>query len=479
MTRRAASIRRRRDAPWRASSRCRRCIAGRSTLRPWQDVVNEFATEEDMRKADRGYFNQLVTDICGGSEALDTALAGWMDRKPTELDPVERAVLWVGAHELRPRPTCRIAWSSTKPSASPNASAPPTATSSSTRCWMPPPVSCARSNTEIVDAARRRFERRWQWACSPCHEANSSSSASTSRASARERAGRAHRRRRRRRRAHAALVARAGGRSRTRWSKACTFPVGSPPASIGHRAFAVNLSDLAAMGAEPAWALLALTIPRSDEAWLAQFARAAGDLCRKHGVALVGGDTTRGPLSITVTLIGIVPIGVALERERRPGRATRSSSPDRRAMRPRVSRSSRAACTWPIRCRAQILRDRFLFPDAALRHRCCAAGPRERLHRRFRWPGRRSREALRRERLRGRGGRGGAAGVRAAARRGRARAGARIRADGRRRLRIAVHCPARATRRHDQCRRARTGSGDANRQPRGRERASESSRAAV
>jgi N utilization substance protein B len=71
---------------------------------PWQDVVNEFAAEEDMRKADRGYFNQLVTDICTGSEALDGALAAWMDRKPAELDPVERAVLWVGAQELRSSP---------------------------------------------------------------------------------------------------------------------------------------------------------------------------------------------------------------------------------------------------------------------------------------------------------------------------------------------------------------------------------------
>jgi N utilization substance protein B len=71
---------------------------------PWQDVVNEFATEEDMRKADRGYFNRLVTDICGGSESLDAALAGFMDRKPTDLDPVERAVLWVAAHELRSAP---------------------------------------------------------------------------------------------------------------------------------------------------------------------------------------------------------------------------------------------------------------------------------------------------------------------------------------------------------------------------------------
>src|SRR5215510_7190269 len=92
------------------------------------------------------------------------------------------------------------------------------------------------------------------------------------------------------------------------------FPPGSPPASIGHRAFAVNLSDIAAMGAEAAWALLALTLPNSDDDWLTQFARAAGDLCRRHGVALVGGDTTRGPLTITVTIVGIVPIGVALER---------------------------------------------------------------------------------------------------------------------------------------------------------------------
>jgi N utilization substance protein B len=71
---------------------------------PWQDVLSEFAAEEDMRKADRGYFNKMVTDICGSSEDLDTALAGWMDRKPKDLDPVERAVLWVGAHELRSAP---------------------------------------------------------------------------------------------------------------------------------------------------------------------------------------------------------------------------------------------------------------------------------------------------------------------------------------------------------------------------------------
>jgi thiamine-monophosphate kinase len=92
------------------------------------------------------------------------------------------------------------------------------------------------------------------------------------------------------------------------------FPHGSPPASIGHRALAVNLSDLAAMGARPAWALLALTMPRVEEAWLAEFAAGLGALARAHDVALVGGDTTRGPLCVTVQLLGHVPRGSALRR---------------------------------------------------------------------------------------------------------------------------------------------------------------------
>ncbi len=92
------------------------------------------------------------------------------------------------------------------------------------------------------------------------------------------------------------------------------FPPGSPPASIGHRALAVNLSDLAAMGARPAWALLALTLPEADEPWLTQFAAGLGSLAREYRVALVGGDTTRGPLCITVEVLGFVPPGTALRR---------------------------------------------------------------------------------------------------------------------------------------------------------------------
>lgn len=92
------------------------------------------------------------------------------------------------------------------------------------------------------------------------------------------------------------------------------FPMDSSPASIGHRALAVNLSDLAAMGARPMWALLALTLPKADETWLAAFAAGFGKLARIHDIALVGGDTTAGPLSITVQVLGSAPPSKALLR---------------------------------------------------------------------------------------------------------------------------------------------------------------------
>ncbi len=139
------------------------------------------------------------------------------------------------------------------------------------------------------------------------------------------------------------------------------FPPRSPAVSIGHRAFAVNLSDIAAMGAEAAWALLALTMPESDEAWLEQFARASGDLCRRHRVALVGGDTTRGPLTITVTLIGIVPVGVALERRGgQAGDAVFVTGSPGDAAAGLALEQNRLHIADPMY--AQILRDRFLFP---------------------------------------------------------------------------------------------------------------------
>jgi thiamine-monophosphate kinase len=89
---------------------------------------------------------------------------------------------------------------------------------------------------------------------------------------------------------------------------------------LGHKSLAVGLSDLAAMGAAPAWATLALTLPERDDDWLAAFARGFGDLARHYGVRLVGGDTTRGPLSVTVQVHGLVRSGAAVRRNgARPG----------------------------------------------------------------------------------------------------------------------------------------------------------------
>jgi N utilization substance protein B len=71
---------------------------------PWQDLVSEFATEEGMDRADGEYFRELVQGVHGARETLDAELAGWMDRSPTLLDPIEHAVLLIGAFELKSRP---------------------------------------------------------------------------------------------------------------------------------------------------------------------------------------------------------------------------------------------------------------------------------------------------------------------------------------------------------------------------------------
>jgi thiamine-monophosphate kinase len=92
------------------------------------------------------------------------------------------------------------------------------------------------------------------------------------------------------------------------------------PRELGHKTLAVNLSDLAAMGATPRWALLALALPEADDAWLARFSDGFFGLAARHGVDLIGGDTTRGPLNLCVTILGEVPAGGALRRDgARPG----------------------------------------------------------------------------------------------------------------------------------------------------------------
>ncbi|MDP3829472.1 MAG: thiamine-phosphate kinase, partial [Polaromonas sp.] len=86
------------------------------------------------------------------------------------------------------------------------------------------------------------------------------------------------------------------------------------PFTLGHKALAVNLSDLAACGAQPLAFTLALALPRADEAWLAGFSRGLFALADAHGCELVGGDTTQGPLNICITVFGEVPRGQALLR---------------------------------------------------------------------------------------------------------------------------------------------------------------------
>lgn len=87
------------------------------------------------------------------------------------------------------------------------------------------------------------------------------------------------------------------------------------PISVGYKALASNLSDIAAMGAKPTWVSLALTLPEPDEEWLNGFCEGFFGLAKQHHVQLIGGDTTKGPLSITITVQGIVPKGEALTRK--------------------------------------------------------------------------------------------------------------------------------------------------------------------
>jgi len=93
------------------------------------------------------------------------------------------------------------------------------------------------------------------------------------------------------------------------------FLPGTDPRQLGWKTLAVNLSDLAAMGAKPRWVLLAGSLPEADENWLAAFAGGLFACAKRYGVDLVGGDTTRGPLNLCLTALGEVPAGAALRRD--------------------------------------------------------------------------------------------------------------------------------------------------------------------
>jgi len=150
------------------------------------------------------------------------------------------------------------------------------------------------------------------------------------------------------------------------------FPHGSPAASVGHRVLAVNLSDLAAMGAKPAWALLALTLPNIDESWLSEFAAGFGDLAQSHDVQLVGGDTTSGPLCATVQILGHVPRGQGLVRSgARPGDIVFVSGTPGDAAGGLAVEQGRLR---PQTDTATYLRKRFLFPTPRIALGKCLRG---------------------------------------------------------------------------------------------------------
>jgi len=92
------------------------------------------------------------------------------------------------------------------------------------------------------------------------------------------------------------------------------FLAGVDPVTLGHKTLAVNLSDMAAMGAKPRWALLAGALPDFDEDWLRGFTQGLFALADRFGVALIGGDTTRGPRNLCLTIIGELPAGTAMKR---------------------------------------------------------------------------------------------------------------------------------------------------------------------
>ena len=92
------------------------------------------------------------------------------------------------------------------------------------------------------------------------------------------------------------------------------FPESTLAEDIGYKSLAVNLSDLAAMGAEPAWASLAISLPEANKSWLLGFMQGFNELAEKHNVSLIGGDTTQGPLSITINITGFVDSNTALKR---------------------------------------------------------------------------------------------------------------------------------------------------------------------
>ena len=148
------------------------------------------------------------------------------------------------------------------------------------------------------------------------------------------------------------------------------FSPGIPAAAVGHRCLAVNLSDLAAMAAEPLWFSLALSLSQSDSAWVGEFATGLFALADRYNVSLVGGDTVRGPLGATVTIFGRVRPDCAVRRSgARAGDGIWVTGHPGDAVAGRLLLAD--ARQDPA---AEVLRQRFLYPEPRVREGRLLAG---------------------------------------------------------------------------------------------------------
>jgi thiamine-monophosphate kinase len=148
------------------------------------------------------------------------------------------------------------------------------------------------------------------------------------------------------------------------------FPRNMPARAVGHRCLAVNLSDLAAMAAEPLWATLILALPRARGDWLGEFSRGLFALADAFGTALVGGDTVRGPLTVSVTIHGRVRAGRFVTRSgARPGDAVYVTGHPGDAVAGRLLLRERRASRG-----GAPLRRRFLYPLPRVREGLALAG---------------------------------------------------------------------------------------------------------
>jgi thiamine-monophosphate kinase len=152
------------------------------------------------------------------------------------------------------------------------------------------------------------------------------------------------------------------------------FPAAIPANAVGHRCLAVNLSDLAAMSAEPLWFSLALSLPRADPAWLEDFAAGLFALADPFDVALVGGDTVRGPLGATVTVHGRVrPDCAVLRSGARPGDGVWVTGHPGDAVAGRLLLADVPPASEPATARAALCQ-RFLYPQPRVREGLALAG---------------------------------------------------------------------------------------------------------